>query len=67
VELHRYKHEVTGMVIKVNPKTLASFYKLTPQAKYFLRGRTVKEVIEEGLLKFDGKSCLAKSYLRARF
>ena len=55
VELHRYKHDVTGMVIKVNPNNLTPFYKLTAQAKYFLRGRSVKEVIEEGLLEFDGE------------
>jgi hypothetical protein len=54
VELHRYKSHATDLVIKVNPTTLAPFYKLTTQAKYFLRGRTVREAIEEGLLKFDG-------------
>jgi hypothetical protein len=39
VELHLYKSESSGLIIKVNPKNLKPFYKLTQQAKYFLRER----------------------------
>jgi hypothetical protein len=56
VELHLYKSESSGLIIKVNPKNLKPFYKLTQQAKYFLRERSVKDAIDDGSLTFDSKS-----------
>jgi hypothetical protein len=57
--LHRYKYDLPGgrnsLVIKVKPKSKTPFYRLSQQAKFFLRGRTVKELIDEGILKFDGE------------
>ena len=52
--LKLYKHPGTNLVLKVYPKTMQPFYRLSQQAKYFMRDRSVKELVQEGILVFDG-------------